>query len=80
MEIKKEQTKEIISVSLVNQCGMGNKHEVGVNGVTSIEISYRQISDNSIINIILVKNEDKIIEEISMNTPYVLSFKTDENE
>lgn len=66
---------EIESIILVTQQGAGSKYTVGKNGITDIIIDYRQIAQDYIINIIIVKKGDTIISEISMLTPYVIKFK-----
>lgn len=66
---------EIESIILVTQQGAGSKYTVGENNITNIIIDYRQIANDTIINVIVVKKGDTIISEISMLTPYVIKFK-----
>ena len=66
---------EIESIILVTQQGAGSEYTVGENGITAIFIDCRQISQDIIINTIVVKKDDIIISEISMLTPYVITFK-----
>ncbi len=66
---------EIESIILVTQQGVGSNYTVGENGITNISIDSRQISQDIMINIIVVRKEDTIISEISMLTPYVLTFR-----
>ena len=48
---------------------------IGENGITNIIIDCRQITQDYIVNIIIVKKEDTIISEISMLITYVIKFK-----
>ena len=70
--------QEIESVVVVNQQGSGNFHRVGENGITSIHIDSRQISSDCIIDVIIVKSGEYVVDEISMSTPYILGFKKQE--
>mgnify|MGYP001163252974 CR=1 FL=1 len=67
--------QEIESVMVVNQLGVGSHHEVGTDGITSIVVSCRQISSDSLINVILVKRGEDVVDEISMSRPYILGYK-----
>lgn len=66
--------KKIKSVVVVCQQGSGDYHAVGQKGVTDIRVGFRQISDNMHINIIEVFCGEHIIKEISMSTPYILTY------
>lgn len=66
--------QKIKSVVVVCQQGSGDFHAVGQKGVTDIRVDFRQISDNVCINIIEVFCGEHIIKEISMNTPYILTY------
>lgn len=70
-----EKLPEIKSVIVVTQQGSGSHYIVGEDGVTDIFLDCRQISQDIIVNNIIVKKENNIISEISMLTPYVITFK-----
>lgn len=69
---------KIKRIILANQCGSGSFHEVGLKGVTEIKIDCRRISSDTVINVILVKKGDKIVEEISMFAPYIITYDHEE--
>ena len=67
--------QEIKSVSLFDVAGLNRHYEVGIDGVTNIIISCRQISSDKLISVVLVKAGGDVVSEISMDIPYVLKYK-----
>lgn len=66
--------QKIKSVVVVCQQGPGDFHAVGQKGVTDIMIGTRQISNDVYNDIIEVFCEEHAVKEISMNTPYILTY------
>ena len=73
--MKKENEKsKIKKVIVVNQKGWDSFHKVGENGVTDIVIGCRMISEDVHINSIMIYCGKNLLEEISMNTPYIITY------
>lgn len=69
--MKKSKIKEVI---VVNQKGWGSFHKVGENGVTDIVVGGRMISEDVQFNSIMVYCGENLVEEISLNTPYIITY------
>ena len=69
--MKKSKIKEAI---VLNQEDWGSVYKVGENGVTDIMIGCRRISEDIHIDSIMIYCGENLVEEISLNTPYIITY------